>query len=70
MAGFNPIAAAGAPAFLTPAMIAAAVRVIADEYGVCSEYVAEGLVQDIFKAMIAAQSNQAASDAKEPPRVT
>jgi hypothetical protein len=38
---------------VTPEMIAAAVKVIAEDYGVCSEYVAEGLVADMFKAMMA-----------------
>jgi hypothetical protein len=35
-------------------MIAAAVKVCADEYAICSEYVAEGLAVDMFKAMMAA----------------
>jgi hypothetical protein len=33
-------------------MIAAGVRLIAEEYGVCSEYVAEGLASDVFRATI------------------
>ena len=40
---------------VTSEMIAAAVKVIAEDYGVCSEYVAEGLVADIFRAMMAAR---------------
>jgi hypothetical protein len=46
---------------LTPNMVRAAVKVIAEDYGVCSEYVAEGLVQDIFRAMMAARTNHESS---------
>jgi hypothetical protein len=55
---------------VTPAMIAAAIRVIADDYGICSELVAEGLVHDVFKAMISSRPNQTAGYAKEPPGIT
>ena len=37
-------------------------KVIAEEYGVCSEYVAIGLVEDIFKAMIATQNSRESGD--------
>jgi hypothetical protein len=52
---------------VTPEMIAAAVKVIAEDYGVCSEYAAEGLVEDILKAMIAARTNRVAINAEKPP---
>jgi hypothetical protein len=35
-------------------MIAARVRVTAEEYGVCGKYAAQRLALDIFRAMIAA----------------
>jgi hypothetical protein len=41
---------------ITPEMVEAAVRVIADLYGICSEHVAEGLARDTFKAMIRARN--------------
>lgn len=50
---------------VTSAAVRAAIEVVANDYGVCSEQVAEGLVRDIFAAMIAAQENQAAADAKK-----
>jgi hypothetical protein len=54
---------------ITAAMIAAGVKVIADEYGVCSEFVGEGLAEDVFKAMIAArQDSSAAAHAEKPAR--
>jgi hypothetical protein len=43
---------------ITPAMIAAGVKVLADEgYAVVSEYVARELAEVVFRAMIAARSN-------------
>jgi hypothetical protein len=39
---------------ITPEMIAAGVQVIADTYGVCGEYAATGLAEDVFKAMMSA----------------
>jgi hypothetical protein len=46
---------AGAPE-LTVEMIEAGVKVCADIYGVCSESVAEGLVRDMFMAMMERRS--------------
>jgi hypothetical protein len=48
-----------AGATITPAMVAAGVRAIAEEYGVCSEYVAEGLAEDVFRAMVSVQQSSA-----------
>jgi hypothetical protein len=39
---------------ISSAMIAAGVRVIAEEYGVCSEHIVEGLATNVFRAMVAA----------------
>ena len=41
---------------ITRAMVEAGVRVIAEEYGVCGESVAEGLAAEVFRAMSAAKS--------------
>jgi hypothetical protein len=54
---------------VTPEMIRAAVKVIAEDYGICSEYVAEGLAKDAFEAMMRARSTQASiSGAKSATR--
>lgn len=39
---------------ITPEMIEAGAKICAEVYGVCSEYVGEGLAVDVFKAMIGA----------------
>jgi hypothetical protein len=42
---------------ITPEMIAAGVRILADEWGVCSEYAAEELAEIVFRAMLAAKDH-------------
>ncbi len=41
-------------------MMKASIDVVANQYGVCSEYVAEGLIEEIFRAMARAGGSDAA----------
>jgi hypothetical protein len=64
---------AGAPE-ITPEMLSAGARIIADEYGVLGSYEAEGLARDVFTAMLHAamtpdprQDTSAADEAAQSP---
>jgi hypothetical protein len=53
---------------ITPEMIEAGAKVCAEVYGVCSEFVGEGLAEDIFKAMMDARTNPSVTDHAEKTR--
>jgi hypothetical protein len=55
---------------ITPEMIKAGAKVCAEVYGVCSEFVGEGLAEDVFAAMMAIQpdSTTVTTDAERTRR--
>lgn len=53
----HPDSGAGTPQ-ISPAVLAAGVRVIVEEWGICGDDIAPGLARDVFNAMWAIRHDQ------------